>query len=80
VAAAEDLPDAPHEALRDLVRAREVAKKDQFRQRHRLGKFLLCHGKRPTEAGRVRSRKYLNWIRIYLQFEEPALETTVKAK
>ena len=35
-----------HEALRDLVRAREAAKKDQLRARHRLGKFLLRHGRR----------------------------------
>ena len=30
------MPDAEHEALRDLVRAREAAKKDQLRARHRL--------------------------------------------
>src|SRR6059036_708210 len=35
------VPDAAHEALRDLVRAREAAKKDQLRARHRLQKFLL---------------------------------------
>ena len=29
------VPDAAHEALRDLVRAREAAKKDQLRARHR---------------------------------------------
>jgi transposase len=40
------VPDLEHEALRDLVRAREAAKKDQLRARHRLGKFLLRHGKR----------------------------------
>ena len=38
------VPDAAHEALRDLVRAREAAKKDQLRARHRLSKFLLRHG------------------------------------
>ena len=38
------VPDAAHEALRDLVRAREAAKKDQLRARHRLGKFLLRQG------------------------------------
>jgi transposase len=41
------VPDAMHEALRDLVRAREAAKKDQLRARHRLGKFLLRTGRRP---------------------------------
>ena len=38
------VPDAAHEALRDLVRAREAAKRDQLRARHRLGKFLLRSG------------------------------------
>src|SRR4030095_2319285 len=41
------VPDAAHEALRDLVRAREAAKKDQLRARHRLSKFLLRTGRRP---------------------------------
>ena len=39
------VPDKAHEALRDLVRAREAAKQDQLRARHRLGKFLLRQGK-----------------------------------
>ena len=37
------VPDAAHEALRDLVRARWAAKRDQLRARHRLSKFLLRH-------------------------------------
>jgi len=72
------VPDANHEALRDLVRAREAAKKDQLRHRHRLGKFLLRHGKRPTDAGKAWTQKYLNWIRIHVRFEQPALEATLK--
>jgi transposase len=72
------VPDAAHEALRDLVRAREGAKKDQLRHRHRLGKFLLRHGKRPIEAGQAWTRKYLNWIRIQARFEQPALDATVE--
>src|SRR5438552_6040689 len=44
------VPDTEHEALRDLVRAREAAKKDQLRARHRLSKFLLRHGRRPPTA------------------------------
>src|SRR5258707_6878182 len=43
------VPDEDHEALRDLVRAREAAKKDQLRARHRLSKFLLRRGIRPPE-------------------------------
>jgi transposase len=72
------VPDANHEALRDLVRAREAAKKDQLRHRHRLGKFLLRHGKRPTDVGKAWTQKYLNWIRIHVHFEQAALETTLK--
>lgn len=72
------VPDAAHEALRDLVRAREGAKKDQLRHRHRLGKFLLRHGKRPSGAGTPWTQKYLNWIRIHVRFEQPALDATVE--
>src|SRR6516225_9433899 len=72
------VPDAEHEALRDLVRAREAAKKDQLRARHRLGKFLLRHGKRPTDAGKAWTKKYLEWIRIHVHFEQPALEATLQ--
>ena len=72
------VPDAAHEALRDLVRAREAAKKDQLRHRHRLGKFLLRHGRRPIDVGQAWTQKYLNWIRIHVHFELPALEATLK--
>jgi len=71
------VPDAAHEALRDLVRAREAAKKDQLRHRHRLGKFLLRHGKRPIDAGPAWTQKYVNWIRIHARFEQAALNATV---
>jgi transposase len=71
------VPDEAHEALRDLVRAREAAKKDQLRHRHRLGKFLLRHGKRPTDAGKAWTQKYVNWIRVHVRFEQPALTATL---
>jgi transposase len=44
------VPDEGSEALRDLVRAREAAKQDQLRARHRLGKFLLRSGQRPPSG------------------------------
>jgi transposase len=69
------VPDAAHEALRDLVRAREAAKKDQLRARHRLGKFLLRHGRRPATATTPWTQRYLTWVR-QLQFEQPAQEAT----
>ncbi len=68
------VPDTAHEALRDLVRAREAAKKDQLRARHRLGKFLLRHGRRPT-AMTAWTQGHLAWIR-QVQFEHPAQEAT----
>ena len=36
------VPDEAHEALRDLVRAREAAKQDQLRARHRLASFCCA--------------------------------------
>lgn len=69
------VPDAAHEALRDLVRAREAAKKDQLRARHRLGKFLLRHGRRPPTATTPWTQRYLTWVR-QVHFEQPAQEAT----
>src|SRR6058998_3644203 len=57
------VPDAAHEALRDLVRAREAAKKDQMRARHRLNKFLLRHGQRPPTAIQAWTRQHLTWLK-----------------
>lgn len=71
------VPDAAHEALRDLVRAREAAKKDQLKARHRLGKFLLRHGRRP-EGMKAWTKKYLEWIKTNVHFEQPALEATLE--
>jgi len=70
------VPDAAHEALRDLVRAREAAKKDQLRARHRLGKFLLRHGRRP-EGLKAWTKKYLEWIKTHVHFDQAALEVTL---
>jgi transposase len=50
------VPDEGSEALRDLVRAREAAKQDQLRARHRLSKFLLRSGQRPPSGIRPWTR------------------------
>jgi transposase len=71
------VPDAGHEALRDVVRARETAKKDQLRARHRLGKFLLRHGRRPSERMTPWTERYLTWIKQAVHFEQPAQEATL---
>ena len=60
------IPDAAHEALRDLVRAREAAKKDQLHYRHWLV-FCCVTASGPTGAGEPWTKKYLNWIRIQPQ-------------
>lgn len=70
------VPDAAHEALRDLVRAREAAKKDQLRARHRLGKFLLRHGRRIPAGTRVWTQKHRKWLAT-VAFEQPAQQATL---
>ena len=70
------VPDATHEALRDLVRAREDAKQDQLRARHRLGKFLLRHGKRPEGSMKAWTGKFMEWLPRKVHFEIAALEAT----
>ena len=70
------VPDAAHEALRDVVRAREAAKKDQLRARHRLGKFLLRHGRRPPTGINRWTQRYLLWVKG-VRFAEAAHEATL---
>src|SRR6266446_4316768 len=70
------VPDAAHEALRDLVRAREAAKKDQLRARHRLSKFLLRQGRRPATKMTAWTQKHLTWVKT-VHFEFAAQEVTL---
>jgi transposase len=70
------VPDAASEALRDLVRAREAAKQDQLRARHRLGKFLLRMGRRPGAGLGAWTEPYMAWVR-QVHFEQPAQEATM---
>jgi transposase len=67
------VPDPAHEALRDLVRAREAAKKDELRAKHRLGKFLLRRGLKAAAGVKSWTLKHLSWIKT-LHFEELAQE------
>jgi transposase len=57
------VPNAQHEALRDLVRAREAAKQDQLRANHRLGKYLLRYGLRPADDSRPWTAAWWQWVR-----------------
>jgi transposase len=70
------VPDTAHEALRDLVRARLAAKRDQLRARHRLGKFLLRQGRRAPEGTTGWTGKYLSWVKQQ-RFEHMAQEITM---
>jgi transposase len=72
------IPDAEHEALRDLVRAREAAKQDQLRARHRLGKYLLRHGKRPPQQVRAWTKNYLEWIKGKVSFNQRSQQVTLE--
>ena len=71
------VPNDEHEALRDLVRAREAAKQDQLRARHRLSKFLLRHGRRVPSGIKVWTQRYQDWVKEQVHFEQPAQEYTL---
>ena len=67
------VPSRELEAARDLVRAREDARLDRMRDRHRLSKFCLRHGRLlPTSAWTVTRRKWLGEQR----FEHAAEQIT----
>jgi transposase len=69
------VPTPAHEAIRDLVRAREDAREDQHRGRQRLGKCLLRHGWRaPEEIKQSWTKKHMDWIKRQVRFDQPALQ------
>lgn len=70
------IPDETQESLRDLVRARDDARVDHLRARHRLGKFLLRQGiSAPPRVGRAWSAKHQSWLNT-LAFPQPAARVT----
>lgn len=56
------VPGAEQEAVRDLVRARDDVRKDLTAARHRLGKFLIRHG-RLFHGGRNWTQRFWAWLR-----------------
>ena len=70
------VPNEGSEALRDLVRAREAAKQDQLRARHRLSKFLLRTGQRPAAGVKAWTQAYGNWVK-QIHFTQAARESTL---
>jgi len=64
------VPDPEHEAIRELVRAREAAMEDLRAKRQHLQSFLLRHGR--VYSGRSAwSRAHARWL-CELRFEHPA--------
>jgi transposase len=70
------VPDEGSEALRDLVRAREAAKQDQLRARHRLSKFLLRTGRHPMPGVKAWTDRYMGWVR-QLDYAQSAQAATL---
>lgn len=70
------IPDEAGEALRDLVRARDDAKVDQLRARHRLSKLLLRRAIHPPAGVRAWSRAHDAWV-DRLSFSEPAAQVVL---
>lgn len=54
------VPSAEQEAVRDLVRARDDVRKDLTAARHRLGKFLIRHG-RLYSTGEKWTQRFWVW-------------------
>ncbi len=62
------VPDRQQESVRDLLRARDDARKNVMSARHRLSKFLLRHGRRFREATSW-GTKHWQWIRSIIMPE-----------
>ena len=70
------VPSPELEAVRDLVRAREDARLDRMRDRQRLSKFCLRHGRLlPTSAWTVIRRKWLGEQRFEHTAEQITFDT-----
>jgi len=63
------VPDATHEAMRDLVRARVDAVEDLRRSRQRMNGLLLRHGR--IYVGKPWCKKHRAWLAAQ-RFEQPA--------
>lgn len=70
------VPTPEHEALRDLCRAREAAKRDQERARHRLLKLLARHALHPPAGVSRWTRAYRAWL-AELRLPQAALQTVL---
>jgi transposase len=74
------VPSPAFEAARDLVRAREDARLDRMRDRHRLSKFMLRHGRiLPGGSWGVARRKWLSEQRFEFAAERHTFEAYLHA-
>jgi transposase len=74
------VPSPELEAARDLVRAREDARLDRMRDRHRLSKFCLRHGRLlPTSGWTIMRRKWLGEQRFEHAAEQISFDTYLHA-
>jgi transposase len=72
------VPSPELEAARDLVRAREDARLDRMRDRHRLSKFCLRHGRTlPTSSWTVVRRKWLGEQRFQFAAQQQTFDAYV---
>jgi len=70
------VPEREEEAVRDLVRCRQSLVEDLTRQKHRVLKFLLRHG-RAWHEGRNWTQKHWVWLRAQ-RFEIRAAQRTLE--
>jgi transposase len=70
------IPTESHEALRELVRAREAAKRDERRAQQRVKSLLLRHGVHRPEGLRSWTTQYKEWVKR-LKFDHTSLEVTL---
>jgi len=69
-------PSPEDEALRDLCRAREDAKEDQTRARHRMSKFLLRRDLRFDGGKKNWTQAHHAWLRR-LRLDDPHAQSTL---
>lgn len=63
------VPEEACEAMRDMIRSREDAKRAQLRARHQLSKFLLRHDRHWPQSNWT--KRHIEWVEQQ-QFEHPA--------
>src|SRR5436309_9179443 len=74
------VPSRELEAARDLVRAREDARLDRMRDRHRLSKFCLRQGRTlPSSSWTVTRRRWLSEQRFEFAAQQQSFDTYVHA-